>query len=64
MVEDQESLDQGAPDRPCATCGHDSILHALRETELAGNTVRETYCEGCGSPCDYFPAPEEPFTLS
>lgn len=62
MVEDQNTLDEGGPDRPGATCGHDGAMHVVRETELAGNTAHETYCEGCGAPCEYLPAPEERFS--
>jgi len=50
----------GAPDRACATCGHDGRQHIVREIEVAGNTVRETYCEACDRVCTFIPAPDEP----
>ncbi len=47
--------DRGAPDTPCATCGHEGHAHVLRETEVAGNTIRETFCEECNAMCEYVP---------
>ncbi len=47
--------DEATPDRPCAVCGHAGHQHSLRETELEGTTVRQTYCEGCSDWHEYVP---------
>lgn len=60
MVDDADTYEGGAPDRPCATCGHDGSQHLVREAELPGATARETYCEGCGTTCEFVPDPEDP----
>lgn len=52
--------DGGGPDRSCATCGHDGRSHILREIEVSGDTIRETYCEECGAACEFIPGPEAP----
>ena len=59
MTSDEDLLldeDLVEVDQPCATCGHSGQLHVLREVEVPGNTVRETYCEGCTSFCAFLPA--------
>ncbi len=56
---DPHELEEGAPDRPCATCGHDGRLHLVREAEEPGRTIRETVCEACDVPCEFLPLPEE-----
>ena len=58
MVDEQVRDDDSASDRPCGRCGHEGHQHLLREIEVAGNTVRETYCEACEALCEYVPAPE------
>jgi hypothetical protein len=47
--------ERGAPDRPCANCGHAGHDHVVREIEVPGNTVRETYCEECVAICQFVP---------
>ena len=54
-----DTEESGAPDRPCATCGHEGHAHILREVEAAGVTVRETYCEECEAPCEFIPDPRD-----
>ncbi len=58
MVDAPDTDEGGAPDSPCATCGHGSDDHVMRDIEVAGNTPHETFCEGCDAPCDYVPTPE------
>lgn len=48
----------GAPDRACVNCGHMGHEHHLRETEVPGNTIRDTFCEACDAACEYLPEPE------
>jgi hypothetical protein len=48
----------GAPDRACVNCGHMGHEHRVRETEVPGNTIRETFCEICGAVCEFVPEPE------
>ncbi len=54
----EEVREEGAPDVPCAACGHDGHRHRLREFELSGTTVRDTFCEDCDAPCEYVPRPD------
>jgi hypothetical protein len=35
--------------------GHE---HRVRETEVPGNTIRETFCDLCGAICEFVPEPE------
>lgn len=51
-------IEDGIADLPCATCGHAGIEHVERDIEVAGDTKRETFCEGCDAACEYVPAPE------
>lgn len=48
----------GAPDAACASCGHGGEDHVVRDIEVAGDTKRETFCEGCDALCEFLPAPE------
>jgi hypothetical protein len=48
-------VETGAPDRACATCGHSGHEHLVREVEVPGNTVRETYCSACAALCEFVP---------
>ncbi|MGE3961995.1 MAG: hypothetical protein AB7F65_09970 [Dehalococcoidia bacterium] len=50
-----EAVETGAPDAPCAKCGHDGARHRLREVELPGATMHDTYCEDCEAPCEFVP---------
>jgi len=49
---------RGAPDRACVNCGHPGHEHLVRETEVPGNTIRETYCSSCGANCAFAPEPD------
>lgn len=49
--------ESGAPDRPCANCGHPGHQHLVRDVELPGRTVRETFCSECGALCEFVPEP-------
>lgn len=49
--------ERGAPDRACATCGHPGHSHLVREVEVPGNTIRETYCSECSALCEFVPEP-------
>ncbi len=57
MVNTPEIEDGGAA-LPCATYGHTGDEHVVRDIEVAGNTLHETFCEGCDAHCEFFPAPE------
>jgi len=52
---DSERDEDAAPDRPCSVCRHAGHEHVLRETELEGNTVRQTYCTSCADWHDFVP---------
>ncbi len=52
---DADREQDAAPDRPCSACGHAGAEHVLRETELEGNTVRQTYCVACTDWHDFTP---------
>ena len=58
MVNTPEIEESGAADLPCATCGHTGHEHVVRDIEVAGNTLHETFCEGCDAPCEYRPTSE------
>ena len=51
--------DRGSPDLICGTCGHASGDHLMREIEVAGNTIREMYCESCDARCEFIPEPDD-----
>jgi len=51
--------ERGAPDRACAKCGHPGHEHLVREVEVPGNTVRETYCSTCTVICQFVPEPDD-----
>lgn len=46
MTSPENDLESG-PHFPCALCGHADVDHVLQDIELAGGTVRRTYCEQC-----------------
>jgi hypothetical protein len=56
-TEPPEIEDEGAPDRACANCGHPGHQHIVRDAELPGRTVRETFCSECGALCEFVPEP-------
>ncbi|MFA7250262.1 MAG: hypothetical protein WC273_11610 [Dehalococcoidia bacterium] len=56
-TEPPEIEDEGAPDRACANCGHPGHQHLVRDAELPGRTVRETFCVECGALCEFVPEP-------
>lgn len=58
MVNAPDIDEGGAPDLVCATCGHGGDDHVVRDIEVAGNTIRQAFCEGCDAACDYIPRPE------
>jgi len=51
--------ESGAPDRPCATCGHPGHAHLVREVEVPGRVIQETHCTECDAACEFVPAPDE-----
>lgn len=57
MVNTPDREDSGI-DVPCLTCGHSGHEHVVRDVEVAGDTRRETFCEGCDRACEYVRRPE------
>jgi len=51
--------ERGAADRACANCGHPGHDHLVREVQVPGNTIRETYCSTCGAICEFVPEPDD-----
>ena len=60
MVEDlsQDSeFEETSAGRICAACGHDEAAHVVQDAELAGGTMRRTYCEACETFHEFVPDP-------
>lgn len=51
--------ERGAPDRPCANCGHPGHVHLVREVEIPGRVIRETHCSECDAVCEFVPEPDD-----
>ena len=48
---------EGTVNPPCRDCGHAEDEHVEREAEVAGATLRRTYCESCEDWHDFAPPP-------
>ena len=52
-----ERQEVAGPERACGACGHGEDEHLEQEVEVAGDTLRRTFCAGCEDWHDFVPEP-------
>ncbi len=55
QVPEREEI--AGPARICGVCGHGEDMHEEQEVEVAGDTLRRTFCSECGEWHDFVPEP-------
>lgn len=51
----EQTRDDGAPARVCATCAHSEDDHVMQQVELSGVTEERSFCGECDDWCEFFP---------